>query len=55
MMDAKRGYVPEDDYNFSPESIEKMKTASRHVRRIHSLKQMKQEWPKPLMKRQPDL
>ena len=30
-MDAKRGYVPEDDYNFSPESIEKMKTASRHV------------------------
>lgn len=31
-MDAKRGYVPEDDRNFSPESIEIMKTASRHIR-----------------------
>ena len=30
-MDAKRGYVPEDERNFSPEAIEKMKTASRHV------------------------
>ena len=30
-MNAKRGYVPEDEKNFSPESIEKMKTALRHV------------------------
>lgn len=30
-MDAKRGYVPEDDKNFSHEAIAKMKTASRHV------------------------
>ena len=30
-MNAKRGYVPEDDWNFSAEAIEKMKTASRHV------------------------
>lgn len=30
-MDAKRGYVPEDERNFSPEAIEKMKTASRHI------------------------
>ena len=30
-MNAKRGYVPEDDKNFSAEAIEKMKTASRHV------------------------
>lgn len=30
-MNAKRGYVPEDDHNFSPEAIEKMKTASRHI------------------------
>ena len=30
-MDAKRGYVPEDDRNFSPEAITKMRTASRHV------------------------
>ena len=30
-MDAKRGYVPEDDKNFSPDAIAKMKTASRHV------------------------
>lgn len=30
-MDAKRGYVPEDDKNFSPDEIAKLKTASRHV------------------------
>ena len=30
-MNAKRGYVPEDERNFSPEAIETMKTASRHV------------------------
>lgn len=30
-MDAKRGYVPEDDRNFSPDEIAKLKTASRHV------------------------
>ena len=30
-MDAKRGFVPEDERNFSPEAIETMKTASRHV------------------------
>lgn len=30
-MNAKRGYVPEDERNFSPEAIEKMKTASRHI------------------------
>ena len=30
-MDAKRGYVPEDDNNFSPDAIAKLKTASRHV------------------------
>lgn len=30
-MDAKRGYVPEDDKNFSPDAISKMKIASRHV------------------------
>ena len=30
-MNAKRGYVPEDDRNFSPEAIEKMRTASRHI------------------------
>ena len=29
--DAKRGYVPDDERNFSPESIEKMKTAARHI------------------------
>ena len=32
MMDAKRGYVPEDERNFSPEAIEIMKTASGHIR-----------------------
>ncbi len=30
-MDAKRGFVPEDERNFSSEAIETMKTASRHV------------------------
>ena len=30
-MDAKRGYVPEDESNFSAEAVEKMKTASRHI------------------------
>ena len=31
-MNAKRGYVPEDERNFSPEAIHTMQTASRHVR-----------------------
>ena len=31
-MNAKRGYVPEDEKNFSPVALEKMRTASRHVR-----------------------
>ena len=30
-MDAKRGFVPEDVKTFSPEALEKMRTASRHV------------------------
>lgn len=30
-MNAKRGYVPDDDRNFSTESLELLKTASRHV------------------------
>ena len=30
-MNAKRGYVPEDERNFSPEAIHTMQTASRHV------------------------
>lgn len=30
-MNAKRGYVPEDERNFSQASLETMKTASRHV------------------------
>ena len=30
-MNAKRGYVPEDDRNFSPEAVSTLKTASRHV------------------------
>ena len=29
--DAKRGYVPDDDRNFSPEELAVLKTASRHV------------------------
>ena len=28
---ARRGYVPDDERNFSPESIEKLRIASRHV------------------------
>lgn len=30
-MNAKRGFVPEDERNFSPQALEKMRTASRHV------------------------
>lgn len=30
-MNAKRGFVPEDEKNFAPEAIERMKTASRHI------------------------
>ncbi len=30
-MDAKRGFVPEDERNFSPEAIQLMRKASRHV------------------------
>ena len=30
-MNAKRGYVPEDDKNFSPAALEVMRTASRHI------------------------
>lgn len=30
-MNAKRGYVPDDERNFSPESLKKMRTASRHI------------------------
>lgn len=30
-MNARRGYVPDDDKNFSPEALEKMRKASRHV------------------------
>ena len=31
-MNAKRGYVPEDEKNFAPEAIHTMQIASRHVR-----------------------
>lgn len=31
IMNAKRGYVPEDERNFSHAALEKMRTASRHV------------------------
>ena len=31
-MNAKRGYVPEDERNFSPDAIKRMKNASRHIR-----------------------
>ena len=31
IMNAKRGYVPEDEKNFSPAALEKMRIASRHV------------------------
>lgn len=30
-MNAKRGYVPEDERNFSSASLETMRTASRHI------------------------
>ena len=30
-MNAKRGYVPEDEKNFSTAALEKLKTASRHI------------------------
>ena len=30
-MDARRGYEPEDDRNFSSEAIEILRNASRHV------------------------
>ena len=30
-MDAKRGFVPDDERNFSPEAIGIMRTASRHI------------------------
>ena len=30
-MNAKRGYVPEDERNFSAEALETMRTASRHI------------------------
>ena len=31
-MDAKRGFVPEDERNFSPEVLKVLRTASRHIR-----------------------
>ena len=31
-MDAKRGFVPEDERNFSPEALRVIRTASRHIR-----------------------
>jgi hypothetical protein len=30
-MNAKRGYVPEDDRNFLPEALKTLQTASRHI------------------------
>ena len=30
-MDARRGFVPEDERNFSPEALQLMRTASRHI------------------------
>ena len=30
-MDAKRGYSPEDEKNFSPDAVERMRIASRHI------------------------
>ena len=30
-MNAKRGYVPEDERNFSADALEIMRTASRHI------------------------
>ena len=32
IMDAKRGYVPEDERNFSQDAVKRMKDASRHIR-----------------------
>ena len=31
IMHTKRGYLPTDEQSFSPEAVEKMRTASRHV------------------------
>ena len=31
-MDAKRGFIPEDERNFSSEALQLMRTASRHIR-----------------------
>ena len=30
-MNAKRGYIPEDEKNFSPDAVERMRIASRHI------------------------
>ena len=30
-MNAKRGFVPEDERNFSPSALETLRSASRHV------------------------
>ena len=30
-MNAKRGYVPEDDRNFLPEALKTLQTASRRI------------------------
>ena len=30
-MNAKRGYVPDDERNFAPKALEKMRAASRHI------------------------
>jgi len=30
-MNAKRGFVPEDERNFSPSALKTLRTASRHV------------------------
>ena len=30
-MDAKRGYTPEDERNFSPDAVERMRIATRHI------------------------
>ena len=42
-MNAKRGYVPDDEKNFSPAALETMRTASRHITYLinegHDLKQ----------------
>ena len=31
-MDARRGFLPEDERNFAPESLALLRTASRHIR-----------------------